>query len=167
MSVEYQRMRCGNCWRELDEAPSIPVPARQPCPACGSAVRRAEALISSTATARSTLSFKARHAGSGRPFAAGKIGDDLHRKSGRWFRLERIVDRARDWYREIISDQRTGEVIRHVEEPLSKHICHGAARRPTGNGAVVRPNFGVQRPPDTGAADAGSKASSRNDATNR
>lgn len=132
MPVESQRMRCGNCGRELNKAPSTPVPERQPCPECGSTVRRAEIRISIMMTARSTLSFKARCAGRSRPFAEGKVGDDLHRKSGRWFRLERIIDRARDQYREIISDRRTGEVIHHVEEPLSKHIGHGVARRPTG-----------------------------------
>lgn len=129
MPVEYQRMRCGNCGRELEEAPSTPVPERQPCPECGSGVRRAEIGISSTITTRSTLSFKAHQAGRGRPFAEGKVGDDLHGKSGRWFRLERIIDRARDWYREIVSDRLTGEVIHHIEEPLSKHIGHGAAHR--------------------------------------
>ena len=133
MPVEYQRVRCGNCGRELDEPPSTPVAERQPCPECGSTVRRAEVGISSsTVTARSTLSFKARRAGRGRPFTEGKVADDLHRKSGRWLRLERIIDRARDWYREIISDRQTGEVIHHVEEPLSEHTGHGAARRPTG-----------------------------------
>jgi hypothetical protein len=95
-------------------------------------VRLAEVRIGSTLTLRSTLAFKARHAGPGRPFAEGKVGDDLHRKSGRWFRLERIIDRARDWYREVISDRRTGHVIHHVEEPLSKHIGHGTARKPAG-----------------------------------
>jgi len=132
MPVEYQRMRCGNCGRELDEPPSTPVPERQPCPECGSTGRCAEIGISSTVTARGMLSFKARRIRSGRPFAEGKVGNDLHRKSGRWFRLERIIDHARDWYREIISDRRTGKVIHHVDEPLSKHIGHGAARRPTG-----------------------------------
>jgi DNA-directed RNA polymerase subunit RPC12/RpoP len=130
MPVEYQRMRCGNCGRELKEAPSTPVSERPPCPECGSTVRRAEIGISSTITVRSMLSFKARRAGRGRPFAEGKVGDDLHRKSGRWFRLERIIDRTRDWYREIVNDQRTGEVIHRIEEPLSKHI--GTARRSTG-----------------------------------
>jgi hypothetical protein len=94
MPVQYQRMRCGDCGRELDEPASTPVPGRRPCPQCGSMVRLAEVGIGSTLTLRSMLAFKARHAGPGRPFAEGKVGDDLHRKSGHWFRLERIIDRA-------------------------------------------------------------------------
>lgn len=128
--VEYQRMHCGNCGRELDEAPSTPVVERQPCPACASTVRRVEVGISATATARSVLSFKARRAGRSRWFAKGKVGDDFHRKTGRWSRLERILDRAGDWYREIIRDRPTGDVIHHDEGPLSKHTGHGAAWRP-------------------------------------
>ena len=127
MPVVYQRMTCGICGCDLNNATGT-VRERQPCGECGSTVRRAEVGINSTATARSTLSFKARKAGRARPFAEGKVGDDLHRKSGRWFRLERVVDRARNWYLEIISDRTTGEVIRHVEEPLSEHTGHGAAR---------------------------------------
>lgn len=46
-------------------------------------------------------------------------------------RLERIVDRARNWYREHISDRRTGEVVRHVEEKLSDRVGHGSANRRT------------------------------------
>jgi len=76
------------------------------------------------------LGFKARHPGVGRPFVEGKVGDDVHRKTGRWMRLERIIDRARDWYREHISDRTTAEVVRHVEEPLSHHQDHGSAKRP-------------------------------------
>jgi hypothetical protein len=85
--------------------------------------------ISGTVGLRTTLSFKARRGERGRPFREGKVGDDLHRESGHWYRLERIVDRDGDRYRETISDPRTGKVIRHLEEPLSEHIGHGAARR--------------------------------------
>jgi hypothetical protein len=86
--------------------------------------------IGDTVTVRDMLSLKTRTAGRGGPLVEAKVGDDLHRKSGRWRRLERIIDHARNWYREFIGDPRTGEVIRHVEEPLSRHIGHGAARRP-------------------------------------
>lgn len=88
--------------------------------------------IDDTVPTRDSLSFKARNAGRGRPSVEGMVCDDLHRKSGHWFRLERVIDRARDWYRELISDRRTGKVIRHFEEPLSKHIGHGTARRSAG-----------------------------------
>jgi hypothetical protein len=133
MVVEYRRLRCAKCGIELDEAPSTPVPDRQPCPTCGSMMRLAEVRIGSTLTLRSLLTFKARHDGRGRPFAEGKVGDDLHRTTRRWLRLERIIDRVRDWYREILSDRRTGEIVHHVEEPLSKHTSHGAARKVPGD----------------------------------
>lgn len=80
------------------------------------------------------LSYKARRGGVGEPFVEGKTGSDLHRKSGRLMRLVRTIDRARNWYREHISDSKSGHIVRHVEEPLSEHVGRGAARRSVEHG---------------------------------
>jgi hypothetical protein len=48
-------------------------------------------------------------------------GDSFFRRTGRWHRLTRIIDRVRDWYFEHIVDAETGEVIRYRDEPLREH----------------------------------------------
>jgi hypothetical protein len=86
--------------------------------------------LAATVTMHSTLAFKARRSGGGRPFAEGFVGDSLHRLTEVWNRVERYIRRDINWYREHISDLRTGQVIRHVEHPLSEHKGHGADRGP-------------------------------------
>src|SRR5258706_1641632 len=56
--------------------------------------------LEDTLTLHAMLGFKARSQGKGRPYMEGKVGEDLHRNSGRWMHLERIIDRAKDWYAE-------------------------------------------------------------------
>ena len=123
-------IKCAACGAPVGEFDAGMQPPPTPCPHCGSTARTYGVALEATVTLRSMLRFKARHPGGGRPFGEGEVGDDVHRKTGRWMRLERIIDRARDWYREHISDPTTGEVVRHVEEPLSQHRDHGSAKRP-------------------------------------
>jgi hypothetical protein len=130
MSAEMQFIRCSKCDADIDESPSTDPHQRVPCPKCGSTGRKFGVGISAQMTVRGMLQYRGRRGGIGRPFVEGKVGSDFQRSTGRWVRLERAIDRARDWYRERISDPKTGEVIRHVEQPLSEHRGHGAARRP-------------------------------------
>ncbi|MCY4351714.1 MAG: zinc ribbon domain-containing protein [Gemmatimonadetes bacterium] len=58
-------------------------------------------------------------------------GDDLHRKSGKWNKKERIIDRENDRYMEKFIDPETGGVIHHCDEPLSEHQGHGSAKKIT------------------------------------
>jgi hypothetical protein len=78
---------------------------------------------------RPRLSLKARRKPGDKPFREGKYGDDLYRKTGKWNELERTIDRANDRYREKITDPETGDVIRDLDEPLSKHRGRGDAKR--------------------------------------
>lgn len=48
-------------------------------------------------------------------------GDSFYRATGRWHRLTRVIDRHQDRYYEHITDEETGIVMRHVDEPLSRH----------------------------------------------
>jgi len=57
-----------------------------------------------------------------------RIGDDLHRKSGRWYKLERIIDRNNKRYKEIVTNPETGEVVHLCDEPLDEHTGHGSDR---------------------------------------
>jgi len=114
----------------LDEDPSTPVEARTPCPTCGSTARAFKIHLETKIELHSQLGIKARHGGEGKPFQEGKYGDDLHRKTGKWNKLERTIDRCNDRYTERIEDGETGAVIRDVDEPLSQHRGHGSAKKP-------------------------------------
>jgi hypothetical protein len=83
--------------------------------------------------------LKARRRGQGKPFLEQKVGDDLHRKTGTWNRLERVIDREHDRYREHIVDPQSGAVLRDVDEPLSQHHRTAPPRaRAGGSGEGVR-----------------------------
>lgn len=56
------------------------------------------------------------------------VGDDLHRKSGKWHKKERYLNKDNDTYKEVVVDPETGEVVHHCEEPLSHHQGHGDAK---------------------------------------
>jgi hypothetical protein len=56
-------------------------------------------------------------------------GDDLRKRDGAWMKKERVLDRDRDHYKEVVIDPATGETIHQCEEPLSKHLDHGSAKK--------------------------------------
>ena len=62
-----------------------------------------------------------------RTFQETWSGDDYHRDSGIWQRLERVVDRANNWYfeRVVAAD---GTIVVEQSHPLSEHQGHGAAK---------------------------------------
>ena len=121
MSENPPTVTCGECGKDLDEEAHTPTEARQPCPSCGSISRLFHVSLSGTVTLHSKLQMKARHPNAGRPFIEQTVGDDLHRKSGKWMRLQRLIDRATNWYREIVTDPETRTIIHQTEEPLSEH----------------------------------------------
>jgi len=47
---------------------------------------------------------------------------------GNLMHKERIFDRKNNSYKERVVNTDTGEVVRDIEEPLSKHIDHGSAK---------------------------------------
>jgi hypothetical protein len=76
-----------------------------------------------------SLDYKVRSQGKRKPHLEGKTGDDLHRKTEKWMLLERVIDRAKNWYKELITDPETGRVVRQCEEPLTEHRGHGSAKK--------------------------------------
>jgi hypothetical protein len=38
-----------------------------------------------------------------------------------------VIERAKDWYREVVTDYETGKMVHQCEEPLAEHQGHGAA----------------------------------------
>jgi hypothetical protein len=128
MTNAVQAVKCGNCGKELEEEPTIFVESRRPCPNCGSTTRLFEAATNGKLPLYSKLGIKARHGNKGKPFIEQIVGDDLQHKTGKWMKLQRIIDRAKNWYREIVQDPETGQVIHHSDEPLTDHRGHGSAK---------------------------------------
>jgi len=90
--------------------------------------RHFEVAVSGEVTLHSKLALKAKRGGKGRPFMEHVVGDDLHRKSGVWMKLTRVIDHVRNWYSEKVFNPKTGEVVHETEEPLSDHQGHGSAK---------------------------------------
>lgn len=55
-------------------------------------------------------------------------GADLRKSDGRWMQKERIIDRDRDLYKEVVVDPKDGTIVHQNEEPLSDHFGHGSAK---------------------------------------
>jgi hypothetical protein len=76
---------------------------------------------------RESVRVKARHGEKGKPYRETFNGDDLHRDSGEWRKVTRVIDRENDRYSERVVDEQ-GRVVREVDEPLNQHINRGAAK---------------------------------------
>jgi hypothetical protein len=77
---------------------------------------------------RSQLGIKAKRPNEKRPFIEQRVGDDFHRATGTWRKLERVINRDTDTYHEVIRDA-DGNEIRRCDEPLSAHRGRGSAKR--------------------------------------
>jgi hypothetical protein len=80
--------------------------------------------------------MKARAPRSKKPFHEQITGADLYKLTGQWNILKRIIDRGRNYYYELITNPKTGAIIRYCEEPLSKHFRRGSAKKKAGKSAV-------------------------------
>jgi hypothetical protein len=129
MSADSVKVLCGQCREVLDEDPHAKAEDRSPCPTCGSTARHFEVVASGEIKLRSKVSLKAKHGGRGKPFVEQVVGDDLHRKTGRWMKLRRVIDRIRNWYSEVVTDAETGAIVHKSEEALSDHQRHGSAKK--------------------------------------
>lgn len=86
--------------------------------------------VSDTIELREMVSGKHKKLGFKRPISEFKSGHDFHRDTKTWRLLERIIDRGKNWYKEIISDLK-GNIIHSKEGPLDKHIGHGCDKKIT------------------------------------
>jgi len=84
--------------------------------------------MSEPPTVRSKVTAKGRHTGERQPFIEQTVADDLHRKTGRWMKLHRVIDRLNNWYHKRVTDPATGEVVHECDEPLTEHRGHGSAK---------------------------------------
>lgn len=129
MSPASTTVKCGKCGTQLDEDTSTSTETLLPCPACNSLTRAIDVTVHDSVTIREKLGLKGRHADGGKPFIEQVHGADLHRDTGTWRYLDRIIDRENDKYYEVVKDPETGEILHECQEPLSKHRGHGAAKR--------------------------------------
>lgn len=134
MADGHVTVKCGNCQLELSEPASTPTGEPQPCPKCGSTIRAFELKLTSTISVKSKIVAKAKRPGIKKPFYELISGDDLFRLSGQWNALTQMIDRARNYYLKIVTDPRSGTVIRYCEEPLDKHQNRGDAKHKKGEG---------------------------------
>lgn len=124
-----QESRCVECGVELHE-PSGEPPT--PCPVCGSLGREVTGRIHDSFVLHDGIRGKAYKAGSSKFYLDTRSGASYYRKDNEWHHLVRTIDRENDRYVETIRVLRTGELIHHVEEPLSKHQGHGGGKNQHG-----------------------------------
>lgn len=120
-------IKCARCFTELAEYPSASLGQKLPCPNCGSIARSFGVTISNEVTLREKFQVRLHPEKKGWRYEV-KSGDDLHRNSGDWMKVTRIVDKQNDNYHERIVNPLTGSVVHECHEPLSQHRGHGADR---------------------------------------
>lgn len=121
---------CAGCGRTVHERSDTPVEDRASCPVCGSTARKFAVDLGAKVTFHDQVKLK-KFDGEAKGRAVEEIvsGADFNRDSGKWYDLKRHIDRVKDRYTERIVDPSTGDVVREVDEPLSKHRGRGDARR--------------------------------------
>lgn len=134
MGYEAER-RCSQCGavRVIPKAESEGVP---PCPndGCGSTAVTTEVTVTDEVGVHDRVrgNVKRPTTPSRRAAVEFVAGSEYYRAGDRWHRVERIFDRAQNWYSELIYDVETGALVRRCEEPLDRHRGHGSARRSGG-----------------------------------
>jgi len=128
--VTEETVNCGACGLSLSEASCASEASSQPCPACGSHLRHFTVSAQETLTLREQLSVTVREEGLKRPVQEELSGNDLQKKTGKWMKRQRVIDRkiAPPWYEEKIVNPETDEVVRFCSEPLKDHQGRGSAR---------------------------------------
>lgn len=111
MTKVTQSMLCANCKAPIDEDPGITVEDRTPFTNCGSTARDHLVTVEDTVSVHEMIGLKGKRAGEKKPFIEQKSGDDLHRNSGRWMKVVRVIDRDNDHYSETVTDPETGEIV--------------------------------------------------------
>jgi hypothetical protein len=93
-------------------------------------MREFQQTVAISAEAKPSLSGHARNGPkTGRRYARELyFGDSYFKAGGTWSVIHRVIDRTANWYRELITDKKSGEILRDVAEPLSTHKGRGSAK---------------------------------------
>lgn len=119
---------CSDCGVQNEEHHSTSTIERNPFPSSDSMPRVLSVLVKDSFTIHEKIGMKHKRLGHKKPIYESVAGDDLYRATGKWNELTREIDRQNDTYKEIIVDPQSGEVIRHIEEPLTEHTKRGSAK---------------------------------------
>jgi predicted RNA-binding Zn-ribbon protein involved in translation (DUF1610 family) len=112
---------CATCGGEI----ATPSTNSEPCPDCGSLTRLA---VVRKLPQGSKLVVVA---GDGKPRKSPqelRYERSLHRATGEPHRVVRFFDRVGGRYAETIVNEKTGDTVRHVREPLNQHRNRGDAK---------------------------------------
>jgi hypothetical protein len=119
--MKHSCLRCGVELSNRSEDSTLP------CPACGSVDRDVASSDGGLIGVKEFVKLALRE--EGKVISEQRVGDDLFRKTGKWNKLQRIIDYQNDDYFEEIVNPETGEVIRSVKERLSEHRDRGSAKK--------------------------------------
>lgn len=128
-----ERLTCADCGAELPIEWIRPPLRTNVCPKCGSEKKKIYLYLHEEVQLdlKESLDLKTKdHTKPSKknPRVHLSIGDEVRKKDGKWLKKERRIDKNADRYRELLIDPATGEVLRDVDEPLSKHTGHGSAK---------------------------------------
>jgi hypothetical protein len=135
MSASECSLQCRKCgYVFVNESPDTPQEERKSCPECGSAGRAIGATHTDPMRFIDYTKLKARHGVPGKikPYLESGSGKEIFRKTGRVSQVEQIVDRENNKYYKHVEDAETGQVIKHQEEPLNRHIPDHQKREGSG-----------------------------------
>jgi hypothetical protein len=86
--------------------------------------------VTITVRPEALMEFRQRGRGRHRYSYESRSGPLWRSDGGGWVRISRVIDRQGNRYFEHVEDRNTGDVLRHIDQPLSSHVGRGSARRP-------------------------------------
>jgi len=124
------RTSCKSCGRPIDEAEERQSP-RKLCPICGCTKQASNLDFGDEMAAGDLLATKDYASGKSRKKGLrkeSKDGASFSHDRQRFVQINQLVDHENKRYVKIVTDPKTGEVIRHVDEPLPDHTGRGSAK---------------------------------------
>lgn len=121
-----KNITCGNCNSPIDDDNNTQT--TNPCPICGSLERHINLGITDTLECYEKIGIKITQEGFKKPRMELIGGDEKYVAQDKWVQKDRIIDREKNKYFELVKDPETGEIIHKCEEPLSHHFGHGSAK---------------------------------------
>lgn len=133
MEQVNQNIRCTDCGMILP-LEWVPVCSQQCCPGCGSPNQTINIDINDPIKIEVHACMDAKEKdillpSSKNPRKHIFSGDDVRKIDGKWMEKERVIDKDKNYYKEIVTDPSNREIIHFNEEPLSEHQGHGSAKK--------------------------------------